>query len=148
MKVHLNIDKKKEVTEVNIQTYNEEIGEGLLKHIYQYSTTNTSKLGVKTSNGILMVEKSDVIFAEIFGKELSIITTEEEITTRQSLQALQNKLSSQNFVQVTRSSIINIQYVKKISPSFSGNFTAALTNGSKVSISRRYVRNLNKALRI
>lgn len=148
MKVHLNIDKKKEVTEVNIQTYNEEIGEGLLKHIYQYSTTNTSKLGVKTSNGILMVEKSDVIFAEIFVKELSIITTEEEITTRQSLQALQNKLSSQNFVQVTRSSIINIQYVKKISPSFSGNFTAALTNGSKVSISRRYVRNLNKALRI
>lgn len=148
MKVHLNIDKEKEETEVNIQTHNEEIGEGLLKHINQYSTPNKSKLGVKTSNGILMIEKSDIMFAEIFGKELSIITTEEEITTRQSLQALQNELSSQNFVQITKSSIINIQYVKKISPSFSGNFTTSLTSGNKVSISRRYVKNLNKALRI
>lgn len=148
MEVHLNIDKEKEMTEVNIKTYNEKIGEGLLQHINQYSTPNINKLGIKTSNGVLMIDKAEIMFAEIFGKQLAITTTEEEITTRLSLQALLSELSNQNFVQITKSSIINIQYVKKISPSFSGNFTATLKAGNKILISRRYVKNLNKALRI
>lgn len=148
LKIHLNIDKQRKWTEIDINTADEKLGEGLLTHINTYTTPNLHKIGIKNTNGIQMISQAEILFAEIFDKQLSITTTEETITTRLTLSNLQHKLSNQKFIQITKSSIINIEFVKKVSPSFSGNFTATLTTGKKVSISRRYVKNFNKALNI
>lgn len=145
--IHLQIDESTSTTDVTINTYDKEIGENLLRHIQQFETPN-NKIGIKTSNGIYLITKSDIIFAEIFDKELTIITKEETFTTRMSLNALQQELTHKRFVQISKSSIVNVEYITRVSPSFSGNFFATLKNGKKITISRRYVKNLNKILGI
>ena len=148
VRVHLKIDEVRTITEVNINTFDRKTGESLLEHINNFTFSNLDKLGIKTSEGIFMISKSDIMFAEIFDKEITITTTEKEFTTRMALSTLQHKLAGAFFIQISKSSIINVHFIKKVNPSFSGNLIATLTNGKKVSISRRYVKNLNKALGI
>ncbi|MDV3052847.1 LytTR family DNA-binding domain-containing protein [Staphylococcus ureilyticus] len=148
VRVHLKIDEVRTITEVKINTFDRKTGESLLEHINNFTFSNLDKLGIKTSEGIFMISKSDIMFAEIFDKEITITTTEKELTTRMSLNTLQHKLAGALFIQISKSSIINVHFIKKVNPSFSGNLIATLTNGKKVSISRRYVKNLNKALGI
>src|SRR5699024_10654161 len=121
MNIHLHIDQEKEMTEVNVNTYDRKIGEDILRHLRQYAVPSAQKLGVKTADGILMIHKTEVLCAEIFGKELSITTEEETVTTRMTLSALQRALSSTNVIQTTKSYIVNIAFIKKVDPSFSGN---------------------------
>lgn len=145
--VHLQIDASTTITDVTINTYEQEIGNNLLKYIQQYETPN-GKIGIKTSQGVYLITKTDIIFAEVFDKQLTIATTEETYTTRMSLNALQQSLPENKFVQITKSSIVNIEHITKVSPSFSGNLYATLINNQKVTISRRYVKNLTQILGI
>ncbi|GEQ04106.1 transcriptional regulator [Staphylococcus ureilyticus] len=148
MKVRLKIDPVHTITEVNINTYDKKTGENLLDYINKFSLINTNKLGIKTSEGVFMVNKPDIMFAEIFDKNLTITTTDGEISTRMTLNKLHQELAPSLFIQISKSSIINVHFIKKVSPSFSGNLMATLTNDKKVSISRRYIKNLNKVLDI
>lgn len=148
VRVSLNIDAIHSVTEVNINTSDRKIGENLLDYINKFSSSTTNKLGIKTSEGTVMINKSDIMFAEIFDKELTITTTEQELTTRMTLSTLHQKLSSSLIIQISKASIINVHFIQKVNPSFSGNLIATLADGKKVSISRRYVKNLNKVLDI
>ncbi|MFZ8100055.1 LytTR family DNA-binding domain-containing protein [Staphylococcus arlettae] len=148
VKVSLNIDDVQTITKVNIHTFDRKIGESLLNYIHNFSFSNINKLGIKTQDGIFMINKSDIMFAEIFDKELTITTTDQKLTTHMSLSTLQQKLGSSLIIQISKASIINVHFIQKVNPSFSGNLIATLTNGKKVSISRRYVKNLNKVLDI
>src|SRR5699024_10882176 len=146
MKTHILIYQTKEITETNNKKYDRITSEDILLHLRQYTVPSAQKLGVKTADGILMIHKTEILFAEIFGKHLSITSKEETITTRMTLSALQRTLSNPSVIQTTKSSIVNITFIKKVDPSLSGNLTATLTNGKKISISRRYVKNVNQAL--
>lgn len=148
VKVSLNIDDVQTITKVNIHTFDRKIGESLLNYIHNFSFSNINKLGIKTQDGIFMINKSDIMFAEIFDKELTITTTDQKLTTHMSLSTLQQKLGSSLIIQISKASIINVHFIQKVNPSFSGNLIATLTNEKKVSISRRYVKNLNKVLDI
>lgn len=143
--IYLNINKELSHTNVTIETNDKTTGNDIYNHLEQF-TIPTKKLNIKTQNGIYMIDKENIIFAEIFDKKITIQTTEETLETRLPLNTLYESLNHQTFIQISKSSIINIDYIKKIDPSFSGNFFATLKNGEKVSISRRYVKNLSKAL--
>ncbi|UXR78445.1 MULTISPECIES: LytTR family DNA-binding domain-containing protein [unclassified Staphylococcus] len=147
LKVHLKLDTKATATDVTINTNDSTLGTDLLKYIEQYEVPR-SKIGVKTEQGVHLVSKSDIIFAEIFEKQLTIVTTAHTYTTRMTLQRLQQSLTDRQFVQISKSSLVNIDYITKVAPSFSGNLYATLTNQQKVTISRRYVKNLMNILGI
>lgn len=145
--VRLKVDNIYTTTEVNVNTYDKQIGENLLEYINKFQVSKTDKLAIKTAKGIFFINKSDIIFAEVFEKEVTISTIEKEITTRMTLHKLHQALTP-TFIQISKSAIINVDFIKKVSPSFSGNLMATLINDKKVSISRRYVKNLKKVLDI
>lgn len=109
---------------------------------------NESSMVIKQDDSYIIVKKTDIIFVEVYQKELTVYTTEDEHTTSGTLASLYEDLPKQTFVQVSKSSLINIHRIKKVEPSFSGNLLAHLSNGMKVSISRRYVTLLKEALGI
>ncbi len=49
-----------------------------------------------------------------------------------------SRINRQNFVQISKHAIINIDHLLSLSDSFSGNMTARLTNNIKSSVSRKY----------
>lgn len=145
--VHLQIDTNTTSTDVTIRTYEQDIGNHLLDYIQKYRT-HTDKIGIKTEQGVHLINQSDIIFVEIFDKQLTLLTKNEQFTTRMSLTSLQQNLSHHQFVQISKSSIVNVDFITRVSPSFSGNLIATLINNQKVSISRRYVKNLMNVLGI
>lgn len=52
------------------------------------------------------------------------------------------------FFRCSKSMVLNASQIDHIRPSFSGRFTATLSNGEKVDISRQYVSELKKQLNL
>ncbi|WGN90320.1 LytTR family DNA-binding domain-containing protein [Ligilactobacillus faecis] len=76
---------------------------------------------------------------EVEGKELTFYTLTQKFTVKGSLKQIKERLPEPNFIQVSRYSLINIEYLLAIENSFSGTMVAKLTNDLKTSVSRKYV---------
>ncbi|MFV8214762.1 LytTR family DNA-binding domain-containing protein, partial [Streptococcus pluranimalium] len=64
----------------------------------------------------------------------------------QRLYQFKEKVGSQDMIQVSKQSLINIRHLERMEASFSGNMTAFLTGGLKIAVSRRYLKVLEKRL--
>lgn len=95
-----------------------------------------------------MIQRSDIICAEVQDRTLTIYTTADEIVTTKTLSALMEEIKSETFLKVSKSEMLNIQMIERGEPSFSVNLTARMKNGTKVNISRRYVPSLKERLGI
>lgn len=147
MKVELIIDDKLNEDEVKIHTKTATAGARVLSYIDHF-TTDRENLIIRSDEELLMIQKSDVISAEIQDKTLTIYTKTEEIVTTKSLRGLLGELNSETFLKVSKAEMLNIQMINRVEPSFSGNLIARMKNGKKVSISRRYVSKLKERLGI
>ncbi|GAB3068224.1 LytR/AlgR family response regulator transcription factor [Salinicoccus sesuvii] len=111
-------------------------------------TFDSRSIVLKQDETYIIVDKLDIVFAEVYQKELTVYTIDEEIKTSQSLSSFYENLPKESFVQVSKSSILNIHKIKRVEAHFSGNLLSHLSNGMKTSISRRYVAKLKEKLGI
>ena len=147
MKTELIVDKQLDEDEVKIHTKTATAGARVLSYIDHF-TTDRENLIIRSDEELLMIQKSDVISAEVQDKTLTIYTKTEEIVTSKSLRELLEELNSETFLKVSKAEMLNIQMINRVEPSFSGNLIARMKNGKKVSISRRYVSKLKERLGI
>ena len=86
-----------------------------------------------------------MIKVEVQGTSLTYYTLGEVVkTTGRLYQVLENL--NDNFVQVSRHSIINLNYLESLESGFAGNMVAILAKGLKTDVSRRYLRDLEREL--
>ena len=147
MKAELIIDEQLNDDEVKIYTKTSTVGAKVLSYIDHF-TTDKENLGIRSEDEFLMIQKSEIVCADVQDKTLTIYTTTDEIVTTKTLSSLMDDLNSDTFLKVSKSEILNIQMIKRVEPSFSGNLVARMKNGKKVGISRRYVSTLKERLGI
>lgn len=147
MEVELIINNQLNKSEVKIHTKTATAGARILSYI-DYFTTDRENLIIRSDEELRMIQKSEIICAEVQDKTLTIYTNSEEISTSKSLSALMVEMNSETFLKVSKAEMLNIQMIDRVEPSFSGNLTARMKNGRKVSISRRYVSKLKERLGI
>lgn len=110
----------------------------LLQYIKGFEQTS-DKIPLKTKTGVVLVKRAELILLEVEGKELTFYTLTQKFTVKGSLKQIKERLPEPNFIQVSRYSLINIEYLLAIENSFSGTMVAKLTNDLKTSVSRKYV---------
>lgn len=76
----------------------------------------SDKLMIKGKEQIVFVDKKDIIFIERSDNATSIVTEEEVYKTSASLSAIEEKLSTSEFMRCHKSYIINISRISKIEP--------------------------------
>ena len=86
-----------------------------------------------------MVAMNDVYVVTTDEGEVIIQTHDKEYRMRESLKAMKEKLPEENFMQVHRAYIINLNEVEEIQPWFNRNYQVTMNNGSKVIVSRSYM---------
>ena len=106
-------------------------------------------LGNKTSPR-LMVSREDeqfvldtaqIVFLETADNRVLVHTAAETYESKQKLYELMEQLGSRSFVQVNKSTIVNLSFVKSIQAEFSGNYLIKLKNlKEKLTLSRKYFR--------
>ena len=73
---------------------------------------------------------------------LILETTQGRLLTNDRLYKFRNRLANPDFVQVSKHALININHLKALENSFSGNMLAILTGKIKADVSRRYLSEL------
>lgn len=106
-------------------------------------------LGNRTS-GRLMVHRdeeqfvldtSQIVYLETAENRVLVHTAAETYESKQKLYELMEQLGRQSFVQVNKSTIVNLACVKSIQAEFSGNYLIKLKNRKeKLTLSRKYFR--------
>ena len=117
----------------------------LLAYISKFDKQERSLLPIKTSDRIVTIKMNTLIKIEVQATSLTYYTTAEVVKTTGRLYQVLEVLND-NFVQVSRHSIINLNYLESIENGFAGNMIVRLANNLKTDVSRKYLPELEKEL--
>lgn len=117
----------------------------LVSYLNKFGKRDRNLLPVKTSDRIVTVKRDELIKVEVQGTRLTYYTSSEVVkTTGRLYQVLENL--NEDFVQVSRHSVINLNYLESLESGFAGNMVAILAEGLKTDASRRYLSDLEREL--
>ncbi|MFU2206690.1 LytTR family DNA-binding domain-containing protein [Streptococcus pluranimalium] len=126
-------------------SYDQEVAD-FVSYIEAYQANRKDLITIKTSDDILILKIADISAVEVAGDYLVIYEKTRQIRTRQRLYQFKERLGDRDMIQVSKQSLININHLERMEASFSGNMTAFLRGGLKVTVSRRYLKALEKRL--
>ncbi|WP_234571923.1 LytR/AlgR family response regulator transcription factor [Rhodohalobacter sp. 614A] len=93
---------------------------------------------VKKSGEYFLVNANDVFWIEADGNYINIVTSDSKYFVRHTLTGFENHLDSAQFFRISRSVIVNIDWISKIEDHHYGNFMIQMKNGSKLKMSKNY----------
>ena len=133
MKIIKKIDPDKKQTTLTIATWNEREAEKIIQCF-------DDRVRINTTKGIRLMKRSDVIYVEALRNYLKIHTTDHIDTLRLPLYKIKEILG-EDFIQVSRSYLINYNYLTAVEADFVNGMVARVA-GLKIPISRTYLKNL------
>lgn len=99
---------------------------------------NDGKVVIKDREEIIILKQSDIQWVDAAGDYVCIHSAGITHIKRSTLKSLLNELNPTIFKQVHRSTIVNLNYVKKVIPHTKGEFFLKLGDFDKVKVSRNY----------
>lgn len=89
----------------------------------------------------------DVLYVESVDNRTFLYTAEQSYETKQRVYELEEALKKKHFLRISKSSLLNLMKVRSIRPALNGRFSAVLSNGEEIIISRKYVSDLKRTLK-
>lgn len=144
MNVEIFIDDQYEETTVKIyaQTYSKEIDwikDQVLGH-------PQDKITAFAGDNVEILAYKDILRFYGLDNKVYLDTMKTTYTTRLRLYQLEDRLPKKQFIKISRSEIVNLDYVKGLDLSFSGTIALELKNGQVTYVSRRSLKNFKEAL--
>ena len=124
-----------------------EAGPGLSALIEKLRTSQNylSRFMIKTSNRVVFVNANEVDWIESAANYALLHVGDKTHIVRETMQALELKLSPKMFQRISRSAIVNLERVKELQPMGKGQYVIILADGRKLLMSRG-IRDLQHAL--
>lgn len=119
----------------------------LMTLIYRLKT-GREKLAVFSGPEIQMLPLKEIYYFESVDNKVFAYCRKEVYEVRKKLYELENDYENQDFLRVSKSTIVHLPKISHLSPLFNGRFEAVLKNGEKIIISRQYVAMMKKKLGI
>ena len=137
----------KETIEVLVRSgkYDQAV-QDVLDYLAKFEQGRVEILPVKTAVRTELLRVSDLILVDVDGTSLILETTQGRLLTNDRLYKFRQRLENPDFVQVSKHALININHLKALENSFSGNMLAILTGKIKTDVSRRYLSELERRL--
>lgn len=99
----------------------------------------SGKLIVYKEEEQFLLNPEEIVFLETGGSRVTIYTAKEAFESKLKLYELKDQLAAHPFAQISKSTLVNIHFVKSIQAEFSGNYRVRLKNRTEVlTISRKY----------
>jgi two-component system LytT family response regulator len=95
------------------------------------------RLPLRRSTEVVIVPVSEVVSIVARGEHMHITTTKEDcFTIPYRLHALERRLDPKRFVRLNRAALANVDLIRTIRPVSGGTYTAVLSNGQELPVSR------------
>lgn len=146
--MNINVNKKKneelEKNEINVfLEYPEDINiDNFVKYIKKY---DTQKILVKQDNEYIQIDYQDIILFYSDKKYIYCKTKNKEYKINNSLSKIENE--ENNFIRISKSCIINIQYIDSFDMGKTGIIVVKLKDGTEEIVSRRRVKEILKYIK-
>jgi two-component system LytT family response regulator len=93
---------------------------------------------VKSSGEIFFLKADEIDWIEAEGDYMKFHVSGRTHLMRETMARLEERLDSKRFIRIHRSTIVNIDRLRKLSPSFAGEYAVILHDGTKLKLSRGY----------
>lgn len=93
---------------------------------------------IKSSGEIFFLKAEEIDWIEADGDYMKFHVGGRAYLMRETMARLEARLDSKRFVRIHRSTIVNIDRMRKLSPSFAGEYAVVLADGTKLKLSRGY----------
>jgi len=93
---------------------------------------------LKSSGEIIFLKTSEIDWIEAEGDYVKFHVAGRTHLMRGTMAALEERLDPTRFIRIHRSTIVNADRLRKLSPSFEGEYAVVLQDGTKLRLSRGY----------
>ncbi len=116
-----------------------------LTQLLKYFETNaapaaagTDRILVKSSGEIFFLKADEIDWIEAEGDYMKFHVAGKTHLMRETMARLEARLNPKQFIRIHRSTIVNADRLRKLSPSFAGEYAVILQDGTKLKLSRGY----------
>lgn len=134
--------EQREVVEIECHEVNDTV-----KEIVAFVKSRQGQLSGSMEGRQYEIPVRDVLYIESVDNRTFIYTAKQSYEVRQKIYELEECLKEKRFLRVSKSSLLNLMKVESIKPALNGRFSAILTNGEEIIISRKYVPDLKNTLK-
>ena len=141
----VSVDVSAEYKEAYAVIYTDKITEDIQRMIDIFSTNETPITAIQNNEDITVLRPKDIYMIRIENSETIIYGKDQSYRSRKRLYELEVQLGKQ-FMQISKSTLVNLSYLDSIEPGFSGSMLLKLKNGCKDYVSRKYLPEFKKYL--
>jgi hypothetical protein len=107
-----------------------------------------SRVSIKVNGRIVLLNIEDVDWITSEGNYVSLHSKGKTYLLRDTMDRMEEKLDQNAFVRLRRSTIVRIDQIQELHPASKGEFDVLLKDGTRLSSTRRYRKNLQTALKV
>ena len=141
----VNIDISAEYKEPFAVIHTDKVTGEIQRMIDIFSNSETPVTAFQNEEDIVVLQPKDIYMVRVENGDTVIYGAKQKYRSRKRLYELANQLGKQ-FMQISKTTLINLSYMDSIEPGFSGTLLLKLKNGDKDYVSRKYLPEFKKYL--
>ena len=116
------------------------------ERLERYISRFDERLQATSEGNTYNVQIDEILYIESVDKKTFLYTTGHVLQTEKRLYELEELLDEKTFFRASKSVIVNLNKITKLTPEVTRNILAMLTNGEVIVISRRNVKALKELI--
>ncbi|HEY0455349.1 MAG TPA: LytTR family DNA-binding domain-containing protein, partial [Verrucomicrobiae bacterium] len=94
-------------------------------------TKYPERLAIKSSGKVVLVKTADVEWIEAADNYVNLHVGAQSHMHRETMSALEDRLDPAKFLRISRSTMVNLDFIKELQPLFHGEYSVILRTGAK-----------------
>jgi two-component system LytT family response regulator len=120
----------------------------LLSNLVTTENVYLNRVAIRHDERISFLNVDQIDWIRSQGNYIEIHSKGAEFLLRETISGIEKKLNPQEFLRIRRSTIVRVEGVKELHTMFNGAFGIVLRDGTELTSSRRYRKNLENFLKI
>ena len=141
----VSIDISAEYKEPFAVIHTDKVTDEIQRVIDVLGTSETPITALQDEEDIVVLQPKDIFMVRVEDGDTIIYGAKQQYRSRKRLYELSAQLGKQ-FMQISKTTLINLSYMDSIEPGFSGTLLLKLKNGNKDYVSRKYLPEFKKYL--
>ena len=134
----VSIDVSAEYKEPYAVIHTDKVTDEIRRIVDLFSSNETPVTALQNEEEIVVLQPKEIYMVRIEGGDTVIYGEKQKYRSRKRLYELAVVLGKQ-FMQISKTTLINLSYIDSIEPGFSGTMLMKLKNGNKDYVSRKYL---------
>ena len=141
----VSIDLSAEYKEPYAVIHTDKVTDEITRIIDIFSNNDTPVTALQNEEEIVVLKPDEIFMVRIEGGDTVIYGEKQKYRSRKRLYELAEILGKK-FMQISKTTLINLSYIDSIEPGFSGTMLLKLKKGNKDYVSRKYLPDFKRYL--